>query len=133
MRNVIVKTELTSQANGGEDVKLEKNADFIIADHARADAPPNSISWRWIDDCISQGRMLDADDYPATKRQSTAQNPRPSGGTKTTRTPYTAADDRILTQWVRGAERAGKSTKGNIIYQELAAKVVAWRTMLCCC
>ncbi|KAF7888791.1 hypothetical protein EAF00_009091 [Botryotinia globosa] len=109
------------RSNGGEVEKIEKNAEIIIADGARKDAPPGSISWKFIEESAKAGKLVDMEDYRcgASERASEQAYAQP---TKSTRTPFTAEDDRILTQWVLEGERLGRFIKGNELYIELAAR-----------
>ncbi|KAF7919124.1 uncharacterized protein EAE98_009444 [Botrytis deweyae] len=109
------------RSNGGEVEKIEKNAEIIIADGARKDAPPGSISWKFIEDSAKAGKLVGMEEYRcgAAERASERANAQPA---KSTRTPFTAEDDRILTQWVLEGERLGRSTKGNELYKELAER-----------
>ncbi|KAK8115948.1 hypothetical protein PG984_012450 [Apiospora sp. TS-2023a] len=111
------------QNNGGEVAPLEKNADYLIADHVRNDAPQGSYSWKWIQDSVKKGELLDLDDYLiGSKPQEGQARVGPSAPGKSTRTPFTDEDDRILMEWVIKREREGESVQGNKIYQELAIK-----------
>ena len=111
------------QGNGGEIVILEKQADMIIADRARKDCPPGSISWHWIDQSVKKGELEDIELYragPATNiiREVSSAQPARKG-----RTPFTTEDDRILRDWCIKAERKGVSMKGNELYKQLEANV----------
>ncbi|KAK8085118.1 hypothetical protein PG997_006389 [Apiospora hydei] len=108
--------------NGGQIVALEKNADYMIADHVRKDSPQGSYSWKWIEDSVKKGKLLDADDYLIGGKPEEQPRAGPSAPGKSTRTPFTEEDDRILMQWVLRRERQGESILGNKIYQELAIK-----------
>jgi hypothetical protein len=121
------------QANGGRVVKLEAQADHIIADHLRKDCPPGSISYTFIDSAIRAGELPDPEDHPAGPKAGTV---RAAGSTalpaKGTRTPFTAEDDRVLWQWVERAKNEGGMIKGNEIYKQLEQKnprhtYQAWR------
>ncbi|TGO40108.1 hypothetical protein BHYA_0042g00410 [Botrytis hyacinthi] len=109
------------RSNGGEVEKIEKNAEIIIADGARKDAPPGSISWKFIEESAKAGKLVDMEVYRcgASERASERAYAQPA---KSTRTPFTAEDDRILTQWVLEGKRLGRSTKGNQLYIELAER-----------
>lgn len=115
-----LQTRLTArQDNGGKIVLLEKHADVLIADHARKDCPAGSVSWKYIEESVARGELLDIGDY----RIHAANIPRAVGSTrptKGTRVPFTELDERILVTWVR---RAGADALGNRIYQELAEMV----------
>jgi len=113
------------QSNGGTVVPLEKHADVLVADHLRRDAPQGSVSYEYIDACLKNGELVDEEKYPAGRPQRVARPVGSSEPAKTTRTPFTAEDDRILTQWVLEAERKNGSIRGNKIYEELAANVGA--------
>lgn len=114
------------QNNGGKVVQLEKFADVVIADHAKKDAPNGSVSWKYLQDSVRAGRLLDINDY--TKQSGLTQ--RPVGSTqptKSTRTAFTAGDDQLLARWVLQQERLGEKPSGAKIYQEFAEKVSAPR------
>lgn len=121
------------QANGGRVVKLEMQADYIIADHVRRDCPPGSLSYTFIEAAIRDSTLPDPDDHRAGPAQGTK---REVGSTaippKGTRTPFTAEDDRVLWEWVEGSRRRGGMVKGNEIYKALEDKnprhtFQAWR------
>ncbi|ORY61397.1 uncharacterized protein BCR38DRAFT_411274 [Pseudomassariella vexata] len=109
--------------NGGEVVKLEKNADHLIADHARTDVPPGSYSWQFIQESVENGRLQNIEDYQNVR--PTAE-PRPVGSSqipqKGTRTPFTPEDDRILMEWATRHEKGGNALSGHVIYKKLAEK-----------
>ncbi|KAF2825368.1 hypothetical protein CC86DRAFT_371062 [Ophiobolus disseminans] len=111
------------QANGGEIVKLEKQADYMIADHIRKDCPPGSISYEFVDKSIKEGRLRDPQDHRAGPQLGEAREPgainRPVKGG---RAPYTADEDIILYIWVRDCVANGGSASGNEIYKQLEAK-----------
>lgn len=115
------------QNNGGKIVLLENRADILIADNIRKDVPEGSVSWKWIDECIKEGKICDINKH---KKIKTVQSGRPgvsSTGPKGTRTKFTDADDKILIKWVVQQEAAGKrGIQGNTIYDELAAIVSAF-------
>ncbi|KAK0707457.1 TRF2-interacting telomeric protein/Rap1 C terminal domain-containing protein [Lasiosphaeris hirsuta] len=107
--------------NGGKIVQLEKLADVCIADHVRKDAPPGSTSWKYVEDCLREGELVDIDGY----RIEHAVAPRPAGSaqpTKGTKTPFTQQDDRLLIRWVLEQERKGEATGGQKIYVALAER-----------
>lgn len=115
---------LLIEANGGHVMKLEKQADYIIADHMRHDAPSGSLSYTFIEAAIAQGHVPNEGDHLAGLAKNT---PRPVGSAapgKSTRTPFSAEDDRQLYEWVKSAELAGVSIKGNELYKQLEAKVM---------
>ncbi|CAO2647617.1 Nn.00g085390.m01.CDS01 [Neocucurbitaria sp. VM-36] len=111
------------KANGGEVVLLEKNADYLIADHFRRDCPPGSISYEFVEKSIQQGEIRDSEDHRCGPPLGEAREPgainRPAKGGRAT---YTAEEDRILYKWVRDAEIAGGLASGNEIYKQLEAK-----------
>ncbi|KAH7397337.1 hypothetical protein BKA66DRAFT_408698 [Pyrenochaeta sp. MPI-SDFR-AT-0127] len=111
------------KGNGGQIVMLEKNADYLIADHFRKDCPPGSISYQFVDKSIQQGEIRDPEDHRCGPPLGEAREPgatnRPAKGA---RTAYTAEEDRVLYKWVRDAEAAGGLVKGNEIYKQLGAK-----------
>ncbi|KAH7381282.1 hypothetical protein DE146DRAFT_760720 [Phaeosphaeria sp. MPI-PUGE-AT-0046c] len=108
-------------ANGGEVVKLEKKADYLIADHFRPKlCPPGSISYTFIDKSIKDGQLHDPQDHLAGPPLGEAREPgaidRP---TKFGRTPFTAEDDNVLYKWVRDCMARGMLPNGNSMYEEL--------------
>jgi hypothetical protein len=114
------------KANSGEIVLLEKQADYIIADHFRRDCPPGSISYEFVTKSIREGRVCDPQDHLAGPPVGEAREPgalhRPA---KSGRAAYTPEEDRILYKWVRDCEAAGGAVRGNEIYKQLGAKVCA--------
>lgn len=108
------------KANGGRVVRLELQADYIIADHARKDCPPTSLSYTFIEAAISDGALPEPDNHragpaPGVVREVGSTVVRPRG----TRTPFTAQDDRDLWEWVQKAVAAGAAVKGLEIYKQL--------------
>jgi hypothetical protein len=111
------------RANGGRIVRLEAQADHIIADHMRNDCPPNSLSYTFIEAAISAGALPDKNDHRAGPAPGYA---RTVGSTvvppKSTRTPFTPQDDRDLWNWVQDYKNRGvHGIKGNEIYKQLEA------------
>lgn len=99
---------------------LEKHADVLIADHARKDTPPGSISWKYITESIAKGELVNIDDH----RIHHANLPRPVGSSAPTRgirVPFTPMDERILVTWVR--QNGAHTRSGNEIYKTLAESV----------
>ncbi|TLD29135.1 hypothetical protein PspLS_03474 [Pyricularia sp. CBS 133598] len=121
------------QSNGGEVVPMERQADILIADDAAPKKAPSnwdSYSWKFIDAAIEKGELPDKEDYLIPRSTSAATRaPIPAnGGSKGTRTPFTAEDDRILTKCARrqlgapqGAGMKG-SLKGNAFWVDFATK-----------
>lgn len=98
---------------------LDKKADILIADHLRKDCPPNSYSWRLIEESVKEGRLLDKEDYPAGRP---ARVPRPIASSQVTkghRSAFTTADDMILASWATKSDHPS----GNKLYMELEASV----------
>ncbi|KAK9781479.1 putative Rap1 Myb domain-containing protein [Seiridium cardinale] len=110
-----------TQNNGGSVVQLDKHADFLIADHARKDIPAGSYSWKWIEDSVKGGKLLDKNDFLIG---TPGNETRPVGSVqqKSTRTPFTKADDLLLGRFVTKHEREGIAVSGNVIYKQLEAK-----------
>jgi hypothetical protein len=105
------------QANGGTVVPLENRADILIADHAKPKfAPPGSYSWKFIEDSVKNGFIQIKDRYLIGLDPDV---PRPAGGggggLRTTRTPFTDADDAVVAKWV--LSRSNRT--GNKIFQDL--------------
>ncbi|KAI0120637.1 TRF2-interacting telomeric protein/Rap1 C terminal domain-containing protein [Xylariales sp. AK1849] len=109
------------ESNGGTIEKLEKKADYLIADHARRDVPAGSYSWRWIEESVRDGRLLDHNDY-VINRSASENRPVGSVQQKSTRSAFTAADDMLLRKFVTRHEAAGVATSGNVIYRHLEEK-----------
>ena len=110
------------QSNGGRVVKLEDQADYKIADHFRKDCPFGSISYTFIDTAIRDGELPDPDDHLAGRPQGSVREPGSAIPGKSTRTPYTAEDDRQLWQWVERCKAQGNvHIRGNEMYQQLEA------------
>ncbi|KAK4444699.1 TRF2-interacting telomeric protein/Rap1 C terminal domain-containing protein [Podospora aff. communis PSN243] len=86
------------KVNGGKIVQLEKFADVKIGDHARKDAPPGFVSWKYIADSIQCANLCNIDDYKIG-----GNAPRPVGGPqpqRSTRSRFTADEDKRITQWI---------------------------------
>jgi len=111
----------TIEQHGGRVVRIEAQADYIIADHLRKDAPPGSISYKFIEEARRTGVLPEVDAYRTGEQSSTV---RLAGSTstanKSTRTPFTAADDLLLWRWITSGTG---SERGNEIYKGLALKV----------
>lgn len=112
----------TIEKYGGLNVRVEAQADYKIADHARKDAPDGSISYRFIEEAVRIGEIPDVEKHtigqPGNVTRTTGTTS--TAGNKPTRTPFTAADDRILWEWVTSSTEA---EKGNVLYDQLALKV----------
>ncbi|KAF3072240.1 hypothetical protein CFAM422_005641 [Trichoderma lentiforme] len=104
------------QSNSGIVVALEKDADMLIADHARKDAPLGSYSWKYITESVNAGIIQVEDKYligpPPNQRRSVLTG----AHAKKTRTPFTEQDDAIVAKWVL---KHGIDTAGNKMYMEL--------------
>lgn len=114
------------QNNGGRVEPLEKNADYLIADHAKPQkAPANAFSWKWIDESITAGRLLDPADYLITKAKAKGEPSQPSteDQPRERRTAFTEEDDRELIAFIREHAEKNEYLLGLKIYKELAAKV----------
>ncbi|KAI7360041.1 hypothetical protein KC354_g8987 [Hortaea werneckii] len=111
----------TIKANGGRVVKLEQQADYVIADHVRKDCPPGSISYTLIDSAIRNGAVPDPEEHRAGPPVGAIRDVASSVPGKQTRRAFTAEDDKILWQWVQKAQEQGGSVKGNDIYKHLEA------------
>jgi len=105
-------------------MKLEKQADIVIADHARKDCPTGSISWTYIQDSAKKGVLEELEDHRAGPASHVVREVGSRGPTRKGRTPFSAEDDRILKSWVTDGERAGISVKGNELFKQLEEKVV---------
>lgn len=110
------------EANGGKVVKLEKQADIVIADHARPNCPPGSISWKYIEESVKNGVLEDKEEHRAGPSTHTARDIASGQPAKLGRTAFTAEDDAELMKWVTQTERAGGLTKGNELYKQLEQK-----------
>ncbi|KAI5243364.1 hypothetical protein E4T43_04210 [Aureobasidium subglaciale] len=112
------------EGNGGRVVKLEAQADYLIADHMRPDAPAGSLSYKFIDEAIQNGEIPeDETTFLANRSKPTKSNATAgaSSSKKSTRTAFTDDDDRMLYKWVAKAHEEGLALQGNKLYQQLAA------------
>ncbi|RAK73311.1 putative transcription factor Rap1 [Aspergillus fijiensis CBS 313.89] len=110
------------QQHGGHIRLFEKDAEIKIVDHKRRNLPPDTYSFKFIEDSIRKGRMQNLEPYRAGPSEA-----RPVGAsyipTRNHKVPYTVADDQLLWDWMQKYERdSTASISGNKIYQELAAK-----------
>lgn len=112
-----------SQSNGGEVVKLEKQADMLIADHARKDVPAGSYSWKFVLQSIQNGRLEDKELHLIGRPAGAARTAGSAQPTKGTRRAFTVEDDEILAAWVLQRKKVGDYLKGNAMYQALEEKV----------
>lgn len=105
-------------------MQLDKHADFLIADHAKRDVPAGSYSWKWIEETVKRGRLMEREDYLIG---APGHESRPAGSVpqKSTRNAFTKQDDLLLAQFVTKYERQGIAVSGNVIYKRLEAKVRA--------
>ncbi|KAL7924209.1 TRF2-interacting telomeric protein/Rap1 C terminal domain-containing protein [Trichoderma austrokoningii] len=118
------------QTNAGTVVMLEKDANMLIADHARKDAPLGSYSWKYIAESVKAGFVQIEDKYLIGLPASQSRPIRVGSRAKKTRTPFTEADDAILARHVLQSKI---NTAGNSIYQDLEAQYPhhtyqSWRT-----
>ncbi|PTB42881.1 hypothetical protein M441DRAFT_162711 [Trichoderma asperellum CBS 433.97] len=107
------------QNNSGIVVPLEKDADMLIADHARKDAPLGSYSWKYITESVKAGIVQVEDKYLIGPPPG---QPRPvlaGSRARKSRIPFTELDDAILAKHVL---QQGIDTAGNRMYQDLEAK-----------
>ncbi|BFZ61266.1 hypothetical protein YB2330_002325 [Saitoella coloradoensis] len=99
------------EANGGKITNWQKEAGAIqIGDHLK-DNGTDLVSYKFIDDSLSDGILRDVDDYVLT-----ASAPEKAKGT---RTPFTKEDDAILRKYVH---KSNVSRQGNKVYKELEKK-----------
>ncbi|KAM0699345.1 hypothetical protein Q7P36_001392 [Cladosporium allicinum] len=110
------------RANGGRIVRLELQADYIIADHLRKDSPPTSLSYTFVEAAIRDGALPDPNDHRAGPAAGAI---RAIGSStvpaKATRTPFTPQDDRDVCNWVHKCQQEGQFIKGYEIYKQLEA------------
>lgn len=110
-----------TKRNGGFVVPLEKNADVLIADHAKpGNAPASAVSWTYLEQSMKKGQLEDLETHRISSPSKTG---RPGGPSKSTRTPFTHEDDMAISIWVAKAELMGLPPKGNEIYEQFAAEV----------
>jgi hypothetical protein len=103
------------KSNGGKVVPLEKDADLLIADHARKDAPPGSFSWKFIHDSVENGFAQVPDKYRIGPDPDAVRPVAGGGLTRAGRVPYTHADDASLAKWI--LSKPGMPRSGNELYQ----------------
>lgn len=99
---------------------LEKNADMLIADHVRKDAPAGSYSWKFIEDSVKHGIAQLKDRYAIGPDPTKPRPVASAGPTRGGRTEFTAEDDAMLVKWVLSHNQ---HRTGNIIYQQLEKEV----------
>lgn len=102
----VVLEHITS--NGGIVAALEKDADFLIANPAKKEAPAGSYSWELILDSVKNGIMQPEDRYYIAGTQGKAA--------KYGRIAFTHEDDITLSRWVM---KHKKGFLGNNIYKDL--------------
>ncbi|KAI5208403.1 hypothetical protein AUEXF2481DRAFT_41322 [Aureobasidium subglaciale EXF-2481] len=112
------------EGNGGRVVKLEAQADYLIADHMRPDAPAGSLSYKFIDEVIKKGEIPEDESTFLANRSKPTKSDATAGASsskKATRTAFTDDDDKMLYKWVAKAHEEGLALQGNKLYQQLAA------------
>ncbi|KAH0290448.1 hypothetical protein M436DRAFT_62670 [Aureobasidium namibiae CBS 147.97] len=112
------------ETNGGRVVKLEAQADYLIADHMRHDAPAGALSYKFIEEAIKQGEIPDDESLLASRRKaanSATTTAVATSSKKSTRTPFTDDDDKLLYKLVHKANEQGLAIQGNTLYKALAA------------
>jgi hypothetical protein len=113
------------QRHEGIVTPLEIHADILISDHMRPrDAPPGSLSYKFIEECVKQNRLLEGEE-----RDAHLCGPRPGSVrevgdvTRPTKThqkvAYTTEDDDVIREWVKNAVRKGDRLAGNEIWKDL--------------
>lgn len=103
-------------------VPLEKNADYLIADQARKDCPAGSLSYKFIEDSMSNGILQLEDRYRFGRDPEVARPVGHAGLRKASRTPFSTEDDHALAKWVLSHPT---NRLGNAIYQDFEAQVCA--------
>lgn len=103
---------------------LEKDANLLIADHARKDAPSGSFSWKFIYDSVENGIAQVPDKYRIGPDPDAARPVAGGGLTRAGRVPYTHADDAFLAKWI--LSKPGLSRGGNELYQLCEQVVRYW-------
>ncbi|OAR03040.1 hypothetical protein LLEC1_04275 [Akanthomyces lecanii] len=103
------------QRNSGVVVPLEKDADYLVADHARKDAPSGSISWKFITESVENGVVQLPDRYkiahaPLTPRRVASGRP-----VIHSRAAFTEEEDAVLASWVLAHD---SNQTGNEIYKQ---------------
>lgn len=109
-------------SNGGQVVKLETQADLLIADDIKTHLNPSgAISFKFIDDSIRTGTLANAEDDkyragPALGSSRPVGSIRPG---RVGRTPFTLEDKIELYEFVKPHADKGGSVRGNEIYKQL--------------
>ncbi|PON25648.1 hypothetical protein TGAM01_v205533 [Trichoderma gamsii] len=106
------------QTNSGTVVVQEKDADMLIADHARKDVPLGSYSWKYITESVKAGFVQVEDKYLNGPPPGQPRTILAGSRAKKTRTPFSEQDDAILAKHVL---QKGIDTAGNKMYMELEA------------
>ncbi|KAM0464029.1 hypothetical protein ACHAO4_000755 [Trichoderma viride] len=104
------------QTNSGTVVVQEKDADMLIADHARKDVPLGSYSWKYITESVKAGFVQVEDKYLNGPPPGQPRSILAGSRAKKTRTPFSEHDDAILAKHVL---QKGIDTAGNKMYMEL--------------
>lgn len=109
--------------NGGQISILEKNADHVIVDHARKNIMPGGVSFRFIEECIKNNKVVDSAPFMVGRLLGSPGDDRTLQLASSTRKPFTASDDRILWKWVEQCQARGGAVQGNEIYKLLEQNV----------
>ena len=96
---------------------------MMIADHMqKKNIIPNSYSYTFIDQSVRNGRIENKEDHlvqPPTEKLRSGVHI--NGSARTTRTPFTQADDECLKRFM--VKNRHRPRLGNVIFVELAALV----------
>ena len=106
----------------------EKDADMLIADHARKNIPAGSYSWKFITESVEHGIIQLKDRYQCGRDPDLPKPVGVGGATKGTRTPFNSTDDASLAKWVLSHSQ---QRSGNKIFQEYEKIVGSLPTLEC--
>ncbi|KAF9197736.1 hypothetical protein BGZ49_001698, partial [Haplosporangium sp. Z 27] len=98
-------------AHGGTVTRDEKTAFILLANQGQR-YHEQMYSTEWVNDCIQQESLINHDE-PTYKLKLSY---------KKDKTPFSIEDDRLLRKFIQEKRSEGAKLKGNIIYQEFAAK-----------
>lgn len=113
------KLVLLIRANGGEVLRAEQQADYIIADHFRRNCPPGSISYTFIEQSVKHGHLAVPGDHLAGPVVGQVRDVGTGEPTRRVRIPFTAEEDAKLRKWVKRCQGEGMLPGGNVMYQNL--------------
>lgn len=116
------------QDNGGKIVLREKDADMLLADHAKQyNVPPGAYSWKYVEDSVRNGIAQLKDRYLIGLHPDAPRPAGGGGGAKSSRTPFTTKEDAQLAKWVLSHPTDRTGNKIFMEYEKMVCNLAMFR------